>query len=700
MDGDIFIVEPSVSLPSGGKVIYVDQNVTNQNPNVGRGDGSSWNTAFAYLQDALSVATDGDEIWVAEGTYYPDVYTSYGWISGEGLSDLARVTLADTDQVSATFRPKVSMYGGFWGNETSRKPEGNPENTVLSGQISENRRCYNVITLSGMVDQEVNIDGFKITGGRANEGGGRGGGVLITHDTLKPKINFSNCIFEDNEAIYGGALSVVWSTSNDSTKPNFVNCVFVNNKASFGGALNLDHTCEFTNCVFAGNEATFGGAVYVNYKNTFERDGWFIPDELDFYFCTFSENNASDSGGAVYVWPESRHPGFSNCIIWNNRTNGKTAEPIFGAWNHDSPSKVKEESLGIAGAPPAYDLHFEAYEHPNVIQGGSVFPEHNHTHILDIDPQFLNPGNNKGVDGVWFTADDGFSLENNSTVIDQGKLWENHDYNGRRFSVNWEFVREFQGGTTFWPMDRADLDSDNNITETVPYDLKGDNRQQGRSVDLGAYESGQAKTQIPIEVIPPEGGAMIITGIPRTFVPGKSQQCTIMAVPRKGYILVGWSGGGDFGVQLTITITIRIGVPFVIKPIFAPVGGDTDGDGESDDDEIKKGGDPLLPKPLEPGLTVVIVGGQPTVWRQSPWFGYFWQTGLGWMYHYNLGWFYLHGYSDGIWCWFENYGWLWTSNASFPYFYGYTHKSWLFVEIRKTVRIYTYSQKVWQDFRN
>ena len=192
--GNGLIFETIFTPPSEGKVIYVDQNITNQNPNVGRGDGTSWNTAFSYLQDALSVATNGDEIWVAEGTYYPDVSTTYLWVSGEGLSDLARVTLADTDQASATFRPKVSMYGGFLGNETSRKPEGKPENTVLSGQISENQRCYNVITLSGMVDQEVNIDGFKIAGGRANEGGGRGGGVLITHDIVKPKINFSNCI--------------------------------------------------------------------------------------------------------------------------------------------------------------------------------------------------------------------------------------------------------------------------------------------------------------------------------------------------------------------------------------------------------------------------------------------------------------------------------------------------------------------------
>ena len=35
------------------------------------GDGLSWGTAFKDLQDALVLADSGDEIWVAEGTYYP-----------------------------------------------------------------------------------------------------------------------------------------------------------------------------------------------------------------------------------------------------------------------------------------------------------------------------------------------------------------------------------------------------------------------------------------------------------------------------------------------------------------------------------------------------------------------------------------------------------------------------------------------------
>src|SRR5690349_5189048 len=34
--------------------------------------GCSWGNAFTTLQSALSIATSGDQVWVASGTYYPD----------------------------------------------------------------------------------------------------------------------------------------------------------------------------------------------------------------------------------------------------------------------------------------------------------------------------------------------------------------------------------------------------------------------------------------------------------------------------------------------------------------------------------------------------------------------------------------------------------------------------------------------------
>jgi len=64
----IFIL--SVLLQSLGlsaqTTIYVNQNVQS-----GQQNGSSWADAFPDLQQALSASIDGNEIWVATGTYYP-----------------------------------------------------------------------------------------------------------------------------------------------------------------------------------------------------------------------------------------------------------------------------------------------------------------------------------------------------------------------------------------------------------------------------------------------------------------------------------------------------------------------------------------------------------------------------------------------------------------------------------------------------
>ena len=49
-----------------GAIIYVDANVVGGGTN-----GTSWPNAYTNLQNALSTAVSGDEIWVAQGTYYP-----------------------------------------------------------------------------------------------------------------------------------------------------------------------------------------------------------------------------------------------------------------------------------------------------------------------------------------------------------------------------------------------------------------------------------------------------------------------------------------------------------------------------------------------------------------------------------------------------------------------------------------------------
>ena len=78
--------------------------------------GSDWHADVTNLQRALSLAVDGDEIWVAAGTYYPD--------EGQGQVD---------DDRYSVFRLKsgVVLYGGFQGNE-SDSSKRNPAANVLA----------------------------------------------------------------------------------------------------------------------------------------------------------------------------------------------------------------------------------------------------------------------------------------------------------------------------------------------------------------------------------------------------------------------------------------------------------------------------------------------------------------------------------------------------------------------------------------
>lgn len=74
-------------------IIYVDSDATGIN------DGSSWTNAYTELYDAISNASLNDSIWVAEGTYYPE------------LNATPRLSTFLIDK-------QISLFGGFNGTET------------------------------------------------------------------------------------------------------------------------------------------------------------------------------------------------------------------------------------------------------------------------------------------------------------------------------------------------------------------------------------------------------------------------------------------------------------------------------------------------------------------------------------------------------------------------------------------------------
>ncbi|MCB9297735.1 MAG: DUF11 domain-containing protein [Lewinellaceae bacterium] len=132
-------------------ILYVDRDA------MGAANGLSWADAFTNLQDALAIAQSGDEIWVAEGAYYPDQGT--GYTPGERAH-------------SFVMKNGVAIYGGFpnTGDPTFADRNWATHETILSGDIGtaddNSDNSYHIIfnDNNGLNSSAV-LDGFIISGG-------------------------------------------------------------------------------------------------------------------------------------------------------------------------------------------------------------------------------------------------------------------------------------------------------------------------------------------------------------------------------------------------------------------------------------------------------------------------------------------------------------------------------------------------------
>ena len=64
-------------------------------------------------------------------------------------------------------------------------------------------------------------------------------------------------------------------------------------------------------------------------------------------------------------------------------------------------------------------------------------------------------------------------------------------------------------------------------------------------------------------------------------------------------------------------------------------------------------------------------------WKNSSWFGYFYDPGNNWIYHQTLGWLYpVDSGSSGVWFYHSSYGWMWTNSTAYPWIYFYSLPGW------------------------
>jgi len=494
------------------------------------GDGTSWDTAFKHLQDALWVALAGDEIRVAQGTYKPD-------------QDEAGNVTPGARETPFSLKNGVAIYGGYAGLTDPEHPDArdiDAYESILSGDLNgddgpnfENNEenTAHVVLAMDIDDSDTILDGVTIARGYANSeyccfyrrgaglyvvraaptvrnctfvanmaagaAAGEGGGAYITTDS---EMTMANCRFTGNQATKGGGVFIT------SASPTLIDCEFVENAAGGGGGIDSRYgDPTLIGCRFEGNSA-FGagvGAMHVSCGSptlvgcSFNGNiggGMQVAALLaTLVNCRFVAN---EGGPALhhFLTASDSNLTLANCLFADN-----TGEAIFiDAYYPSIPTTMLVNCAIARNALGAVNLALVTQ--PEVVNcilwgNGSGIEQDQLNHgPLGIVPFSVNYScvqgwtgyfggvGNFGHDPLFADPDSGdFHLTDGSPCIDAAD-------------------------NTAVPQDVADLDRDGDITERTPLDLDGilrfvddpttddtgvpDLPDYPYVVDMGAYELG------------------------------------------------------------------------------------------------------------------------------------------------------------------------------------------------------------------
>jgi len=280
------LIEASADKLRIGTIIYVNHSAS------GSQTGASWTDAYLTLVEALDDAKYNDEIWIAEGIYYP-------------------TTISTNRDVYFNLKSGVNIYGGFKGGEYSKDIRTlNSLNTVLSGDIdSGDPSNYSYHVVYGYGIDNVIIDGIKIEKGYAN------GAISDSFDTQNQgaivflknhkSIKFTNSeLTEGLASNYGGIYT-------DKGVIEFSHAEIHNNTSlSWGGAGKIEGNIIIKDSsIYNNTSAKISGLALFNISG--------IVDNIDVY-GNVNPSTGYDWSGGIGIYNFSYYDANNRPLVINH----------------------------------------------------------------------------------------------------------------------------------------------------------------------------------------------------------------------------------------------------------------------------------------------------------------------------------------------------------------------------------------------
>ncbi len=308
---------------------------------------------------------------------------------------------------------------------------------------------------------ELTVTGSTLSGNWAEEYGGGiyiNGELIVTACTL-----LSNSAKSSGGGIYGDRHSTLTVTD----------CELSGNMAEVygGGIYQHTGTLTVTNSTLVGNSAgDDGGGIYGDEYSTLTVSGCSLSGNmavgdgggihrhhyggtLTVIDCTFSGNSAVGDGGAIC------NSGI--LTVTSTTLSGNLAgNDGGGIYHYTGTLMVTNSIVALNDASSAPDIY-------GVLDSGSGL-------FIGIDPSFVRNPSDGG---------DGWGDDPDTPDVDESA---NDDYGDLRLTAYSPAIDA--GDNALLPADTLDLDNDGDTSEPLPYDLDGNPRVYGTSVDCGAFE--------------------------------------------------------------------------------------------------------------------------------------------------------------------------------------------------------------------